>query len=249
MRNQRRRAVIQAAVLLAGLGAGASLPRAASAQLLDDKIYSLVLFDLAEYRQTGNGNPVSWDLVGWVGGDFTRFWFKSEGDAATRGGGGEWDVQALYGRLIAPFWDVQLGARIDVRYGGGGERARVLAVLGLQGLAPYWFELEPALYVSQNGDVSGQLTASHDMFVTQRLIVQPRLEAHAAVQEVPDFGVGSGLNSIELGLRTRYEFRREYAPYLGVSWLRRVAGTADLARRAGEAVSDFAVVGGIRVWF
>lgn len=249
MRKRRGPGVIRAMMLLAGFLVPGGLPRAAAAQVMDDKIYSLVLFDLAEYRRTGNGNPVSWDLVGWVGGDFTRVWFKSEGDAPTTGGGGEWDAQVLYGRLIAPFWDVQLGARIDVRYGGGGERARVLAVLGLQGLAPYWFELEPALYVSQNGDVSGQLTASYDMFITQRLIVQPRLEAHAAVQEVPDFGVGSGLNSIELGLRTRYEFRREYAPYLGVSWLRRVAGTADLARRAGEAVSDFAVVGGIRVWF
>lgn len=224
-------------------------PASASAQLSDDKIYTFVLFDLAEYRRNGDRNPASWDVIGWVGGDYTRFWFKSEGDVATVGADGDVEVQGLYSRLIAPFWEVQAGLRADVRYGGGEERARVQAVIGLEGLAPYWFELEPAVFVSHEGDVSARLTATYDMFVTQRLIGQPRVEVNAAVQEVPDFGVGSGLNDLELGFRLRYELRREYAPYLGVNWLRRFAGTANLARQAGNEVSDVSLVGGIRVWF
>ncbi len=224
-------------------------PGSAATQTLDDKTYTFVLFDLAEYRQNGDRNPVSWDVIGWVGGDYTRFWFKSEGEVATVGADGDVEIQGLYSRLIAPFWEVQAGLRADLRYGGGEERARVQAVIGLEGLAPYWFELEPAVFVSHEGDVSARLTASYEMFVTQRLIGQPRVEVNAAVQEVPDFGVGSGLNDLELGFRLRYELRREYAPYLGVNWLRRFAGTADLARQAGNEVSDVSLVGGIRVWF
>lgn len=111
--------------------------------------------------------------------------------------------------------------------------------------------MEPAVFVSQDGDISVRVTTTYDMFVTQRLIAQPRVEVNAAVQEVPEFGVGSGLNDLDLGLRLRYEIRREYAPYVGVSWLRRFAATADLARLTGGggAVSDLAVVGGLRVWF
>lgn len=240
----------RAVSLLIGLAAISTLwPAAASAQLLDEKIYTFALFELAEYRPNEDGNPVAWDMVGWVGGDYTRFWFKSEGEAATAEAKGEVEVQALYGRLIAPYWDLQAGLRADVRYGEGAERVRVLATIGLQGLAPYWFELEPALSVSHDGDLSARLTATYDMFLTQRLIGQPRVEANAALQEVPDFRVGSGLNDLELGFRLRYELRREYAPYLGVNWVRRFAGTADLARQAGEAVSDVSLVGGVRIWF
>ncbi len=236
--------------LLIGLAATSLLwPRPASGQLLDEKVYTFVLFELAEYRPNEGGDPVAWDMVGWVGGDYNRFWFKSEGEAATAESGGVAEVQALYGRLIAPYWDVQAGLRAEVRYGEGAEHVRVQATIGLQGLAPYWFELEPAVFVSQDGDLSAALTATYDMFLTQRLIGQPRLEASAALQEVPEFGVGSGLNSVELGYRLRYELRREYAPYLGVNWIRRFAGTADLARQAGEAVSDVSLVGGLRVWF
>lgn len=240
----------RAVSLLIGLAVISTLwPKAAPAQLLDEKVYTFALFELAEYRPNEGGNPIAWDMVGWVGGDYNRLWLKSEGDAATTESGGELEVQALYGRLIAPYWDLQAGLRADVRYGVGAERVRVQATIGLQGLAPYWFELEPAVFVSQDGDVSAALTASYDMLVTQRLIGQPRLETRVALQEVPEFGVGSGLNFLELGYRLRYELRREYAPYLGLNWVRRFAGTADLARQAGEAVSEVSLAGGMRVWF
>ncbi len=236
-------------VLAVTLAVAVVRPAPVRAQVMDDRIYSLVLFDLFEYQQTGAENPVTWDVQWWIGVDFTRFWIKSEGAQSTTAGGGEVEVQTLFSRLFAPFWEWQAGLRLDTRYGAAADRTRILAVVGLEGLAPYWFEMEPAVFVSQDGDISARVTTTYDMFVTQRLIAQPRVEVNAAVQEVVEFGVGSGLNDIELGFRLRYEIRREYAPYVGVNWLRRLAGTAGLARLTGEAVSDLAAVGGLRVWF
>ncbi len=237
------------AVVAVTLAVAVVRPALVRAQVMDNKVYSLVLFDRLEYQQTGAENPVTWDMLWWIGGDFTRLWIKSEGAHSTAVGGGDVEVQALVSRLFAPFWEWQAGLRLDTRYGGGTDRTRVLAVVGLEGLAPYWFEVEPAVFVSQDGDISARVTTTYDMFVTQRLIAQPRIEVNVAVQEVPEFGVGSGLNDLDLGFRLRYEIRREYAPYVGVSWLRRFAGTADLARLTGETVTDFAVLGGLRVWF
>ena len=236
-------------VLAITLAVAVVRPALLRAQVMDNKVYSLVLFDLLEYQQTGTENPVTWDMLWWIGGDFTRLWIKSEGAHSTTVGSGDVEVQALFSRLFAPFWEWQAGLRLDIRYGTGTARTRVLAVVGLEGLAPYWFEMEPAVFVSQDGDISARVTTTYDMFVTQRLIAQPRIEVNAAVQDVPEFGVGSGLNDLDLGFRLRYEIRREYAPYVGISWLRRFAGTADLARLSGGAVSDLAAVGGLRVWF
>lgn len=236
-------------VALVGL-VGVAQPAVMPAQVSDDQIYSFVLFEQLEYRRTGSDNSAGWDLLGWVGGDFTRLWIKGMGDHATGGAGaGNFEVQALYGRLVAPYWDLQLGGRVDVRYGGGTDHARVLLVIGLEGLAPYWFEVEPAVFLSQDGDISARLTTTYDMFITQRLLAQPRIEINAAVQEVTEFGIGSGLNDFAFGLRLRYEIERKFAPYAGVSWVRRFSGTADLARQAGENASDVAIVGGVRVWF
>ena len=222
---------------------------AVSAQVMDTKVYSLVLFDRAEYGYSGDANPVVWDAIGWVGGDFSRLWFRADGEHSTVGDAMDLDVQALYGRLLSPYWDVLIGAQLEVRRASGVTETRVQAVLGLEGLAPYWFEIEPTVYVSQDGDLSASLTATYDLFVTQRLIAQPRLDVRAAAQEVPRFGVGAGLNAVVTGLRVRYELRREVAPYVGVEWARRFAGTATLARTAGAGVAEQQVVGGVRVWW
>ncbi len=235
------------ALALASLAVVASVGRT-SAQVADDKIYTFVLFDELEYQQNGNTNPFRWDAEGWVGGDYDRLWFKTEGEQLTSGGGGEAEVQALYSRLISAFWDLQVGARLDVRY-GEADHARGLIAFGVEGLAPYWFDVEASLFVSHKGDVSFRTTATYDLLFSQRLIGQPRFELNAAVQDVPEFGVGSGLNDIGLGWRLRYELRREFAPYLGISWIQRLGGTADLARAEGADTSEFALVGGVRVWF
>ena len=129
------------------------------------------------------------------------------------------------------------------------DRARGLLAVGVEGLAPYWFDVEATAFVSHRGDVSFRATSTYDMFVTQRLIFQPRAEVNVAVQEVSDFGVGSGLNDLGLSWRLRYELHRKFAPYLGLSWTRKFAGAADMARDAGASVSDVSLVGGLRVWF
>jgi len=217
----------------------------------DSMRFGFLLFDQLEYRMKNNADDtVRWDVVGWYGGDYNRLWLKTEGEWRTSGErGGEAEVQALYGRLIAPFWDFQAGLRYDQFSGAGFDRSRGFAVIGLQGLARYRFELEPALFISQDGDVSARLTATYDLLLTQRLILQPRLDFDAAVQSAKKFGVGEGVNSVGLGLRLRYEITREFAPYIGVHWLGRFGETADLARRGGGRADDIALVFGVRLWF
>ncbi len=156
---------------------------------------------------------------------------------------------ARLSRTFAPFWDLQVEVRQDVLFGSGPDRDRTFAVLGVEGLAPYWFEVTPALFISDDGDVSTRFTATYDLLLTQRLIAQPRVEVNAAAQDARKYGVESGFNDVELGLRLRYEIRRELAPYIGVSWLRKLGDTADLAREEGDDVDALGVVVGIRVWF
>ena len=122
-------------------------------------------------------------------------------------------------------------------------------MFGVQGLAPYWFEVDAAAFVSDDGDVSARLEAEYELFLTQKLILQPRAELDFAVQDVPELGIGSGLSTAEAGLRLRYEFRREFAPYIGVSWRRAFGETADFTRADGEDVESISFVAGLRLWF
>ena len=216
----------------------------------DHMRFGYLLVNQLEYQVGDSANSVGWDAVGWYGGDYNRLWLKTEGEWRTSGErGGDAEVQALYGRLIAPFWDFQIGLRYDQFSGAGFDRSRGFAVIGLQGLARYRFEIEPALFISQDGDVSARLTATYDVLLTQRLILQPRLDFDAAVQSAEKFGVGEGVNSIGLGLRLRYEIRREFAPYIGVQWRQEFGETADILRRGGGRAEDIAVVFGVRLWF
>ena len=213
------------------------------------RFHSLLVNQL-EYRMNEGDDTLGWDAVGWYGGDYNRLWIKTEGEWRTSGErGGDAEVQALYGHLIAPFWDFQAGLRYDQFSGAGFDRSRGFAVIGLQGLTPYRFEVEPTLFISQDGDVSARLTATYDLLLTQRLILQPRLDFDAAVQSAEKFGVGEGVNSLGLGLRLRYEIAREFAPYIGVQWLKRFGETADLSRRGGGRADEVALVFGVRLWF
>lgn len=210
---------------------------------------AFVLSEVLEYGPSQTNRPVRYDLVGWVGGHTNRVWAKADGSQSTQSSDGDTEIQLLYGRLIAPFWDFQAGVRSDVRYGGGERRSRGLAAIGVQGLAPGWFELEPTLFVSFAGDISAALVASYDLYLTQRLILQPRLEVAAAVQSVSELGIGAGLNETDLGVRLRFEIWRELAPYLGFTWLRRWMESADFARAAGQDVTQLWLVAGLRVWY
>lgn len=217
----------------------------------DAETYSYLLFDLLEHRWNNQGaNILRWDILGWRGGDYNRFWFKSEGRAAlSSSGGGVGEVQALYGRLIAPYTDFQVGIRYDQFWGRGRGKGRVFLALGVQSLVPYRFNIEPVLYISQNGNLSARFTGTYDTYITQRLILQPRLETNFSLQKQESFGEGSGFNEIEIGLRLRYEIRREFAPYIGINWEQKLGQTASFGRRAGEPASQLSFVAGIRAWW
>lgn len=212
--------------------------------------FNYVLIDRLEFSSGDSADALSLDAEGWYGSDKNKFWWKAEGTSQLSGRReGEGEVQALYSRLVAPFWNFQTGLRYDRSWGTGSDRGRTFAVFGFEGLAPYWFELEPALFVSEHGDISARLAATYDVLLTQRLILQPRFDLNAALQDAPKFGIGSGLNNVELGLRLRYEIRREFAPYVGITWARQSGETADLSRAAGDRVDDFRFVVGLRLWW
>jgi len=210
---------------------------------------SFLLADVLEYRASRKESDFRWDAEGWYGGDYNRLWFKSEGERNTAlKADYDIDFQLLYGRFLKRYYDFQVGARVETQRFQGRNVTRTHAVIGFEGMVPYRYEIEPLLFVSQNGDVSGRFTITRDVLVTQRLILQPRLETTLAAQKVERFTTGTGLNNIEIGLRLRYEIRREFAPYLGVSFDRSFFGTADLVRQEGGSPSQIRFVAGIRLW-
>lgn len=205
--------------------------------------HHLILADRLEARFGDGHESYLWDVQGWYGGDITKLWLKSEGDFGDGPDGAE--LQALYSRAIAPFFDIQAGVRQDF----ASEQDRTHLVLGLQGLMPYAFELDMAAFLSHEGELTARVEVEFDLQVSQRVLLQPRLEATFAAEEVPELGVDSGLGSVETGIRLRYEIRREFAPYAGIGWHRKLGGTADLARAAGEDRSAWQLVAGVRSWF
>lgn len=218
----------------------------------DSMFHSLTLLEIFEYRANSAGaDTFDWDLVGWYGGDTNRLWVKSEGSLDLASGyDGSGDLQLLYGRMIAPFWDLQAGFRTKFNRGSGLDgNSRTYAVIGLQGLAPGNFDVEPAIYFSDRGEISAELTMSYDLYLTQRLILQPRFRGEVSLQGDDRFGTGEGMNETDIGLRLRYEISREIAPYIGVSWLHSYGETARLARQQGEARDSVAFVAGIRFWW
>lgn len=185
-----------------------------------------------------------WDGEAWIGGDIHRLVFKSEGEGDEEEfESGE--VQLLYSRAIAPYFDLQAGVRYDFEPSPN----RAYAVVGLEGVAPYWFELDGALFLSDHGEVSARAEGSYDIRLTQRLALQPRAELSFSAEDIPELGVGSGLSEGEFGLRLRYEIRREFAPYVGFSFEEKYGRTADFARADGEDPSESRIVIGLRAWF
>ena len=205
-----------------------------------------VIIDRLEAGFGDDGESYLWDVQGWSGGDINRFWWKSEGEGDFGGELGQAEVQALYSRAISPFWDMQAGVRQDFR--PDGEDTTHL-VLGLQGLAPYWWEIDAAAFLSTEGDLTARVEAEYDQRITQRLILQPRLEIDASASDIPELEIGSGLSSIEAGLRLRYEFRKEFAPYVGVEWSRALGDTADYIEARGGEADDTRFVVGLKAWF
>ena len=211
-----------------------------------DDAATLAMFKLSRFERatTDNGPATAWKADAWLGGDFDKLWFRSEGEHAD----GEFehaDAELFWSHALAAFWDTQLGVRHD--FGSGADRS--WAAFGVQGLAPYWFEVGATAYVGDAGRTALRVDVDYELSLTQRLILQPRLEFNAYGKADPAADIGSGLSDAEFGLRLRYEIRREFAPYVGVEWTRSFGGTADFARADGRDASDTRFVVGLRIWY
>jgi copper resistance protein B len=210
----------------------------------DDATFAKLKIDRLERSFGGDAPSFSWDADAWIGRDFDKLRIRSEGEHA-RGSTEDADVEALWSHAIAPFWDTEVGVRQDI----GGHANRTWAAFGIQGLAPYWFELGATAYVGEAGRTALRIEADYDLSLTQKLILQPRAEINAYGADDRAAGIGSGLSDVTVGVRLRYEIRREFAPYAGVEWSRRFGDTADFARAEGLDDSDTRWVAGIRVWY
>ena len=204
-----------------------------------------VMIDRLEAR-IGNGRH-GYTLEGeaWYGGDINKIWLKTEAEGRFGRRIEQAEVQALYSRAIDPWWNVQAGVRYDFR----PDPERAYFVLGVEGLAPYWFEIDAAAFVSNKGDISARFEGEYDLRLTQKLIVQPRIEFDLAAQDVPEIGMGSGLSTAETGLRLRYEIVPEFAPYVGLAYERAFGDTAGFRRAAGEKAGGWNLLVGVRAWF
>jgi len=205
-----------------------------------------VLIDTLEASFGDDEEGYSWNAQGWTGGDINRFWWKTEGEGEFGGKLHDAEVQVLYSRAVAPFWDVQAGVRQDFR--PDGDDTTHLTV-GVQGVAPYWFEMSAAAFLSTEGDLTARAEAEYDQRLTQKWILQPAVEVAMSASDIPELEIGPGLTSVTAGLRLRYELRKAFAPYLGVEWSRSLGETADYAKARGKDADAARLVVGIKAWF
>jgi copper resistance protein B len=213
---------------------------------MDNQIAGHLLFDQLEGRTNGPDNEFRWDGQGWIGTDMNKLWFKSEG-FVEHGKATDGDTEALYDQPI-PFlryFDAQAGVRYDLDSNPG----RTWGALGVEGLAPYFFQFQPTFYFSNRGRFAGRLIGSHDLLITQRLILQPEIEMNFYSKRDPSRAIGSGLSDIDTGLRLRYEIGRKFAPYIGVAYNGKFGETADFTRAEGGTVNDVRFNFGIRLWY
>lgn len=212
--------------------------------MMDDAFYGGILFEKLEYGAGEGEEGVKFDGNLWYGSDFNKLWIKADGGRAD-GDNTAMRTEILWSHAITPYWDSQLGLRRDTWEGS----ARSWAVLGVQGLAPYWFDVEAAFYIGEDGRTAFRAEADYDLLLTQRLILQPNAELQVYGKDDEDRGIGSGLSEAELGLRLRYEIKREFAPYLGISWSRKFGDTRDYARAEGEEEEEAQLLLGVRFWY
>jgi copper resistance protein B len=222
-----------------GLSLGAVAPAMAMEEALT---FHMVRAEIDGARIDGD-DVVNWDGEAWIGGDRDKFWLKTEGEFSD--GDAEYaEIQALWSRNVAAFWDLQAGVRVDLE-----PDTTTYLVLGVQGLAPYQFETEAAAFVSEDGDVSARLHQSLDLLFTQRLILEPHVEVNAYAQDISERNIGAGIADVEAGLQLRYEITRKFAPYVDVVYDRALGETASRMRDAGEDVEETSLRAGLRFWF
>ncbi|WP_231759350.1 copper resistance protein B [Microbulbifer elongatus] len=201
-----------------------------------------VTIDQLEAREH-DGSALEGSL--WFGGDFNKLWLKTEVERE-EGETEKAELQALYSRAIAPYWDLQLGARHDFEL---ETDSRNWGVIALNGLAPYFFEVDTSLFIGEDGESAFRVEAEYELLLTQQWILSPEIEVNFFGQNSPEQHTGSGLSDIEAGLRLRYEFTPQFAPYIGVNYEKKFGNTADFARQEGESVSETLWVIGLHAWF
>jgi copper resistance protein B len=208
------------------------------------RTYAIIL----EQLETGfddESETYAWHVQGWYGGDVNRFWWKSEGEGAFDDGLDHAELQLLYSRAVTPYFDLQAGVRQS--YVDGADRTDL--VFGVQGLAPYWFEVGAAVFVSTEGDVTARAEAEYDLRLTQTLILQPNAELNFAAQDIPDLDIGAGVTDANVGVRLRYEISRSLAPYVGVEWTSALGETRDIRESLGADTQSTRALIGLRALF
>jgi copper resistance protein B len=212
-------------------------------QMDDSHRFATLMCDELEWRGANGQQAGAWDAQGWYGGDSDKAWLKTEGVRTDR-----WtaaSAEILWDRVVSPWWSTQVGLRND--FGTGPSRSWL--ALGLEGVAPYMFDTEATLYVGESGRTAARVKIEYDLYLTQRLVLQPKAEVNAYGKRDSARALGSGVSDLELGARMRYEFRRELAPYIGVDWSRMFGSTAALARADGRDAHDLQLTVGLKFWF
>ena len=204
-----------------------------------------VMFNLAEYQARARSDGYRWEGTARFGGDIDKLLIKSEGEGIFGGGLETAETQVVYSRAIDPYFDLHIGARYDIT----PNPSRAYAVLGVEGLAPLWFDVEGQLFLSDKGDLLARVEATYDQRITQKLVAQPRAELNLAAQDVRKNRIGSGISDLELGLRVRYEVKQEFAPYVGVEFVRAFGDTARFLRAKNDDASQTNFVIGLQFWF
>ncbi|QID17913.1 copper resistance protein B [Nitrogeniibacter mangrovi] len=221
------------------------LPGPRQLRFADEHRFATLWFDRLERVDTHDATVTAWDAQARIGRDYDKLALKSEGDYGN-GRLEEARTEVLWTHAIASFWDTQLGWRHD---SGGTDPERDWLAIGVQGLAPYWFEVDATAYVGERGRSALRLSAEYELLLTQRLILQPRAEINVYGKRDEARGIGAGLSDALAGIRLRYEFSRQFAPYAGVEWSGRFGQTADLARQSGTRAKETRLVAGVRMWF
>lgn len=222
----------------------AAFPDVGGHAVHDNGIHYFALVDQLETWDADEGSPLAWEASGWVGTDLDRLWLRSVGEAVD-GKVEDANFDVFYGHAIARWWDAVIGIRHD--FGEGP--SQTFAAIGVIGLAPQKFEVEATAYIGQGGQTGLGVEAEYDTLLTNRLILQWLAGAEAWGKDDPRRGIGSGLSTVEAGLRLRYEITRQFAPYIGVVCERSFGDTADLRRADGMDADDTRVVAGVRFWF
>ncbi len=206
---------------------------------------AFIMGDRLEWQSGRGEDAFVWDAQGWYGNDDNKLWLKTEGEyGLTAPTIEEGEIQALWSKPISTYWDLQTGLRYDFE-----PKGRTHLVAGVQGLAPYFFEIDAAGFLDTHGQLTARIEAEYDMFLGQRLVLQPRAEINVSAQDIQDLSLGAGLTGFDLGLRLRYDIKREFAPYVGLSWLGSTGKTARLARQSGQDTNAVKLLVGLRAWY